>query len=71
MKVVCCGCNAVLKPGTGKPTDPISHGYCVPCYFNAMADVDLYFARLEKEKAGGVGTGQDAKTPLARERMIA
>ena len=28
LKVICCECKLVLKPG---PDDNISHGYCEPC----------------------------------------
>ena len=67
MKVVCCECKKVLKDGA----EPASHTYCIPCSVMVLAEFNRYFERLEKEKAGGVGTGQVAITPLAKERMTA
>lgn len=49
MKIACCDCKMVLNHGTGEPGEKTSHTYCAICYGKAIADINAYFGRLEKQ----------------------
>jgi hypothetical protein len=71
MKVICCECGKMIRPGADPKDQRVSHGYCRPCKERILAEMDAWVDQMERADAAvSIRSGASTLTPTGRRAPV-